>query len=143
MALSSEAPARPSRSWPRPGPPLLFDLSAWRGRDAVEIAAAALERARVLGSRQVQHDATGVGFAQGAIMALINDGGLAVSGINGGKPAPDQVRLQEGPRQVPAAQRFANLKAYGWWIARGQGPRSAPGGSRQAPACGLPADRGR
>lgn len=98
--------------------PLLFDLSAWRDPDAVETAGAALERARGLGSRQVQYDATGVGFAQGAIMARINDASLAVSGINGGEPVPDQVRLQEGPRQVPAAQRFANLKAYGWWVAR-------------------------
>jgi len=72
---------------------------------------------RALGASTLKYDATGVGFAQGAIMSRM-DGQIRVTAINLGDPAPSDVRIIEGDRSIPASERFANLKAFGWWALR-------------------------
>lgn len=97
--------------------PALIDLSAWRDPDAVDTASMAIDQARELRAIAVLYDATGVGFGQGAIMARMASD-LKQIGVNLGEPPPKWAKVEEGDKMVPASDRFANIKAWGWWQLR-------------------------
>jgi len=96
--------------------PAVVAIDAWRDPDAVDTASTAVDRAREVGAAVLNYDATGVGFGQGAIMKRL--GAVKVGAINLGDSAPDDVKIDEGDKRVPASERFANLKAFGWWSLR-------------------------
>lgn len=104
--------------------PIVMLPKSWLDPDTIDTAYKMLDEAQAVKTKRsdgyecivksLRYDSPGVGFGVTAALKRSNRKGLMVVGVNTGSPPTDRV----WPDGETSEEKFANLKAEGWWMAR-------------------------
>ena len=94
--------------------PIVYPPITRLDSDTIDVAHWALDHCRSMNAGSLAYDNVGVGFGISAVVKRAQNLDMAVMGVNTGEPPSDNV----WPDERSSKDKFGNLKAELWWIAR-------------------------